>query len=154
MLPKRGMDVKFTDIYISRSGKASLKGAKITILKLDLLNNNITGGVQYKIMYTNSGKIDTIDVDVAGRDLTYGADVFESWVGTQSIPRMTINVSPGFGAGPAISGPAPKASPYVGASGPIPKNNEGRASCFWCGAPTVKKLGLLVNYDFCDKCGK
>lgn len=33
-----------------------------------------------------------------------------------------------------------------------PKNNDGRTTCAWCGAPTRKAGGGA--YDVCTKCGK
>lgn len=35
---------------------------------------------------------------------------------------------------------------------PTPRNNDGRAICFWCNVPTQKRGGGL--YDVCPKCGK
>ena len=35
--------------------------------------------------------------------------------------------------------------------GPIPRNNDGRAECFWCHLPTQKRGGGL--YDVCPSCG-
>jgi hypothetical protein len=36
-----------------------------------------------------------------------------------------------------------------------PKDNDGRAICFWCGKPTKKILGFHIKqYDFCDVCKK
>lgn len=38
------------------------------------------------------------------------------------------------------------------ASGPEPRNNDGRAICFWCNINTQKRGGGL--YDVCPKCGR
>jgi len=36
-----------------------------------------------------------------------------------------------------------------------PKNNDGRTTCFRCGAPTKRVPGISVNnYDICTRCGK
>ena len=36
-----------------------------------------------------------------------------------------------------------------------PKNNDGRTSCFWCGASTKSvPSGFVAIYDICTKCGK
>jgi len=36
-----------------------------------------------------------------------------------------------------------------------PKNNDGKTSCLWCGAPTKRVLGFSTNsYDICTRCGK
>jgi len=35
-----------------------------------------------------------------------------------------------------------------------PKNNDGRAECFWCGAMTKRVLGITSMYDICTKCGR
>lgn len=36
-----------------------------------------------------------------------------------------------------------------------PKNNDGRTTCFWCGAPTKDVPGVFMNtYTICTKCGK
>ena len=37
-----------------------------------------------------------------------------------------------------------------------PANNDGRNSCFWCGAPTrcVPGFNMRTRYDVCTKCGK
>jgi hypothetical protein len=36
-----------------------------------------------------------------------------------------------------------------------PRNNDGRSTCFWCGAPTRSVPGISVNnYDICTGCGK
>jgi len=35
------------------------------------------------------------------------------------------------------------------------KNNDGRKTCFWCGAPTKSvPSGFVANYNICTKCGK
>lgn len=35
-----------------------------------------------------------------------------------------------------------------------PRNNDGRTTCFWCGAPTSSVPGIFANYDVCTRCGK
>jgi hypothetical protein len=39
-----------------------------------------------------------------------------------------------------------------------PENNDGRATCYWCGSPTKKFIALKYNefYDVCinEKCGR
>jgi len=36
-----------------------------------------------------------------------------------------------------------------------PRNNDGRKTCFWCGAPTKRVPGIVTNvYDICTKCGR
>lgn len=35
-----------------------------------------------------------------------------------------------------------------------PRNNDGRAACWWCGAPTKRVLGVIDVYDICTECGK
>lgn len=34
----------------------------------------------------------------------------------------------------------------------VPKNNDGRSSCWWCKEPTVRKKGFTDLYDFCESC--
>ena len=34
------------------------------------------------------------------------------------------------------------------------KNNDGRTTCLWCGAPTKKVTSIMAVYDVCTKCGK
>lgn len=36
----------------------------------------------------------------------------------------------------------------------IVKNNDGRDTCFACGAPTESKQGFTDTYQVCTKCGK
>jgi hypothetical protein len=43
---------------------------------------------------------------------------------------------------------------YKEESVPIPKNNDGRTSCFWCGSPTKQSPGYSEMYDICTSCGK
>jgi hypothetical protein len=43
---------------------------------------------------------------------------------------------------------------FVGKYVEEPKNNDGRQSCFWCGAPTKKRQGFSAMYDICSACGK
>lgn len=33
-----------------------------------------------------------------------------------------------------------------------PRNNDGRATCWWCGAPTKRVPGVIDVYDICTKC--
>lgn len=35
-----------------------------------------------------------------------------------------------------------------------PVDNNGREMCYWCGDKTRKVIGLVLNWDYCDKCGK
>ena len=37
-------------------------------------------------------------------------------------------------------------------AGMIPRNNDGRNTCFWCHIPTAKRGGGA--YDLCPKCGR
>jgi len=37
---------------------------------------------------------------------------------------------------------------------PIPRNNNGRSECFWCGKKTEKIQGFTEMYDMCRSCGK
>lgn len=36
----------------------------------------------------------------------------------------------------------------------VPRNNDGRSSCWWCEEPTVRKKGFTSLYDFCEDCRK
>jgi len=35
-----------------------------------------------------------------------------------------------------------------------PKNNEGRKTCYWCGAPTKSVMLFTSITDVCTKCGE
>lgn len=35
-----------------------------------------------------------------------------------------------------------------------PKDNQGRTTCFWCGAPTKKIQGFNSIYNICPECKK
>lgn len=37
---------------------------------------------------------------------------------------------------------------------PVPRNNDGRSACFWCGMPTKRVAGIANNYDICTRCGR
>lgn len=50
-----------------------------------------------------------------------------------------------------IAGPEATTVPIIGEE---PKNNDGRGSCFWCGAPT-RKIELVMSHgDICTSCGR
>lgn len=36
----------------------------------------------------------------------------------------------------------------------VPKNNDGRDVCYWCGAPCKQVRGVTNIYSICTKCGK
>jgi len=46
---------------------------------------------------------------------------------------------------------AKSGKPVVVARQSEPKNNDGRAECWWCGARTEKRPGFTVIYDICPK---
>lgn len=35
-----------------------------------------------------------------------------------------------------------------------PKNNDGRGTCYWCGAPCKQVRGVVNTYNICTGCGK
>ena len=46
----------------------------------------------------------------------------------------------------------PIMSSYKGERDVAPTNNDGRTSCYWCGAPTRKVQGMTDIYDICGRC--
>lgn len=36
----------------------------------------------------------------------------------------------------------------------VPKNNDGKRFCVWCGKPTTKKALFCTETDFCEDCQK
>ena len=36
----------------------------------------------------------------------------------------------------------------------VPRNNDGRSSCWWCEEPTTRKQCFTSVYDFCESCKK
>lgn len=137
MVPTRNMDVKLTDRYIATNPSlAHLKDAKLMVMKVDL-NFIAAGGVaEYIVSFTDGSYIHQLTIDQAGR--INGIDVFESWVAKAGIAQGS------FDFGSASQGQNDQA--------PAPRNNDGRATCFWCSAPTRKAGGGA--YDVCSKCGR
>ncbi|MFA5048357.1 MAG: hypothetical protein WC516_05050 [Patescibacteria group bacterium] len=138
MLPKQGLDVELTDNYIRNfPNLAHLKGVKLNIMKLDLKKLTSTNYAEYEVYFTDGSYIHHITVNQTGQ--VNGIDVFKSWV-TKVTPAMFD----------FDDEPQNKSAPPVAAAGSEPKNNDGRTTCYWCGAPTKHVPGAFTtSYDIC-----
>lgn len=140
MLPRKGLDVELTDSYIrSFPNFAHLKGKKLSILKIDLKSIKSSGSV-YEVFFTDGGFINSVTVDQTGK--VNGVDVFKSWVTKLSSGTQQNQNNDSFDFNGVAVVPQPV--------GTEPKNNDGRTTCYWCGAPTKHVPGAFTGwYDIC-----
>lgn len=156
MLPKKGLNMKFTDRFISRvPSYVHLKDKKLTILKLDIAS--LSGSnPRYRVFYLEGGRVSSIIVDAGGCDVTHGVDVFESFIGRGTVAPIFM---PGFNIGGDDDDDDMDESEldeYEEAisMAPEPRNNDGRKTCFWCGTATKSCPGFFSSGDICPVCNK
>lgn len=131
MLPKQGLDVELMDSFIkSNSNFAHLSGKKLNILKLDIKVLYSASRVDYEVYFSDGSYIFHITVDQDGQ--WCGQDVFKSWVTKGAAQKGSFD--------PQVS---------IQSKGPEPKNNDGRTSCYWCGAKTKNVPSAFSSYDIC-----